>query len=76
MVVTLHELGVCLRKAGPLDDTEELLRHCLALRAAKLGVEHVQVANTMRELCKWVRLRGWVEEVTGLVWRSLETVLG
>lgn len=44
---TLHELGVCVRPTGRLEEAEKLLRRCLKIKEARLASEHLQVTHSL-----------------------------
>eukprot|EP00752_Nemacystus_decipiens_P003237 g2995.t1 len=46
----LHELGLCVRKAGRPGEAQGLLKRALSVRKAKLGADDQQVAWTLHEL--------------------------
>ena len=62
MGYTLHELGVCLEKAGRHSEAEEMLGNALAITKANLGGDDLQVATTLHELGVCLRKGGWYVE--------------
>eukprot|EP00903_Cladosiphon_okamuranus_P014783 g13695.t1 len=50
---------------------EKLLRRCVKMFEAKLGSDHVDVANALRKLGRWLRDEGQLEEAEELLLRCL-----
>lgn len=52
VATTLHELALCVRNVGHVDEAESLLRRALAIREARLGTGNLRVAYTLHELAR------------------------
>lgn len=72
MAVTLHELGVCVRRSGRAGEAEDFYRRALAIKEAELGDEDIQVAITLQELGECVLDAGKSGEADGFFVRALQ----
>ncbi|CAM9940537.1 unnamed protein product, partial [Ectocarpus fasciculatus] len=73
VIRSLHELGLGYKHAGRLEDAEDVLRGCLLIGEALLGLTHVTVAKTLAYLSGCVRQAGHFEEAERLLRRCLAT---
>uniref|UniRef100_A0A061QJZ4 Tpr repeat-containing protein n=1 Tax=Tetraselmis sp. GSL018 TaxID=582737 RepID=A0A061QJZ4_9CHLO len=64
--------GVILRSFGDLRGAEGLFHTVLAIRQARLGSDHVQVAHVLNSLANLLRARGKLEEAEPFYQRAFE----
>lgn len=69
---SLHDLGVCTRRTGRLDEAEPLLRRALAIKEAILGESDVSVCRTLHQLALCLRNMQLNKEADSLSLRALD----